>query len=135
MEKRTGRFGPFLASVNYPEIKTVVNLDKKGGIKYPSPPALLIESLQCEKCESPMNLRLGKRGPWLGCSTFPKCKGRMGMKTLEDDVRKELESALETHMESNPQIKITTLSGMEIPEGTPIEDLIIEGGVMELELY
>jgi DNA topoisomerase-1 len=135
MEKRTGRFGPFLASVNYPEVKTVVNLDKNGGIKYPSPPALLIESLQCEKCESPMNLRLGKRGPWLGCSTFPKCKGRMGMKTLEDDVRKELETALEAHMEANPQIKITTLSGREIPEGTPIEDLLIEGGVMELETY
>ena len=35
----------------------VVNLDKKGGIKYPSPPALLVESLICEKCEKPMNLK------------------------------------------------------------------------------
>ena len=135
MEKRTGRFGPFLASVNYPEIKTVVNLDKKGGIKYPSPPALLIESLICEKCESPMNLRNGKRGPWLGCSTFPKCKGRMGWKTLEDDVREELEEALNTHMEANPQVIITTMSGKVIPEGTPIEDLLIEGNVAELETF
>jgi DNA topoisomerase-1 len=135
MEKRTGRFGPFLASVNYPEIKTVVNLDKKGGVKYPSPQALLIESLQCEKCESPMNLRNGKRGPWLGCSTFPKCKGRMGWKTLEDDVREELEAALNTHMEANPQVIVTTMSGKVIPEGTPIEDLLIEGNVAELEIY
>ena len=135
MEKRTGRFGPFLASVNYPEIKTVVNLDKKGGIKYPSPPALLIESLQCEKCESPMNLRNGKRGPWLGCSTFPKCKGRMGWKTLEDDVREELDAALNTHMEANPQVIVTTMSGKVIPEGTPIEDLLIEGNVAALEVY
>ncbi|HIA72348.1 MAG TPA: type I DNA topoisomerase [Phycisphaerales bacterium] len=135
MEKRTGRFGPFLASVNYPEIKTVVNLDKKGGIKYPSPPALLIESLICEKCESPMNLRHGKRGPWLGCSTFPKCKGRMGWKTLEDDVRDELDAALNVHMEANPQIIITTMSGKVIPEGTPIEDLLIEGNVVELEVF
>lgn len=135
MEKRAGRFGPFLASINYPDIKTVVNLDKKGGIKYPSPPPLLVESLHCEKCESPMNLRSGKRGPWLGCSTFPKCKGRMGWKTLDEDVLKELEAALEKHEEANPQVIVKTLSGKVIPEGTPIEDLLIEGGVMELELY
>ena len=135
MEKRTGRFGPFLASVNYPEIKTVVNLDKKGGIKYPSQPALLVESLQCEKCESPMNLRNGKRGPWLGCSTFPKCKGRMGWKTLEDNVREELDAALNKHMEANPQVIVTTMSGKVIPEGTPIEDLLLKGNVAELEIY
>ncbi len=135
MEKRTGRFGPFLASVNYPEIKTVVNLDKKGGIKYPSPPPLLVESLICEKCESPMNLRNGKRGPWLGCSTFPKCKGRMGWKTLEESTQKELQEALDLHEEKNPQIVVTTLSGKQIPEGTPIEDLFIESEVAELELF
>jgi len=135
MEKRQGRFGPFLASINYPEVKAVVNIDKKGGIKYPTPPPLLVESLQCEKCESPMNLRNGKRGPWLGCSTFPKCKGRMGWKTLDDAVRDELESALELHDEVNPQVIIKTLNGIVIPEGTPIEDLLMEGGVMELEIY
>ena len=135
MEKRNGRFGPFLASVNYPDIKTVVNLDKKGGIKYPSPPALLVESLQCEKCESPMNLRNGKRGPWLGCSTFPKCKGRMGWKTLEEEKQQELEAALEAHELEHPQVKIQSLDGMVIPEGTPIETLLIEGNVVELELY
>ena len=135
MEKRTGRFGPFLASVNYPDIKTVVNLDKKGGVKYPSQPPLLVESLLCEKCESPMNLRNGKRGPWLGCSTFPKCKGRMGWKTLDEDVFKVLEAALEEHEKENPQVIVKTLSGKVIPEGTPIEDLLMEGSVMELEIY
>ncbi|MBT8493300.1 MAG: topoisomerase DNA-binding C4 zinc finger domain-containing protein, partial [Deltaproteobacteria bacterium] len=71
MELRKGRFGPFLASVNYPDSKFVLNLDKKGGIKYPAPPPLKVEELECPKCDSPMNLRRGKRGPWLGCSTFP----------------------------------------------------------------
>ena len=33
--------------------------------------------IPCEKCGSPMNLRRGKRGLWLGCSTFPKCKSRL----------------------------------------------------------
>ncbi len=135
MEKRIGRFGPFLASINYPEIKTVVNLDKKGGIKYPTPPPLLVESLICEKCESSMNLRNGKRGPWLGCSTFPKCKGRMGWKALDETLVKQLEGDLEEHEKENPQVLVKTLSGKVIPEGTPIEDLLIEGGVVELEIY
>jgi hypothetical protein len=59
----------------------------------------------------------------------------MGWKTLEDDVREELEEALNTHMEANPQVIITTMSGKVIPEGTPIEDLLIEGNVAELETF
>ncbi|MCH2146362.1 MAG: hypothetical protein MK073_00900 [Phycisphaerales bacterium] len=82
-----------------------------------------------------MNLRNGKRGPWLGCSTFPKCKGRMGWKTLEEEKQQELERALDAHELEHPQVKITTLDGTVIPEGTPIEDLLIEGNVAELELY
>ncbi|MDP7008095.1 MAG: DNA topoisomerase, partial [Phycisphaerales bacterium] len=135
MEKRIGRFGPFLASVNYPDIKTCVNLDKKGGIKYPTPPPLQVDSLICEKCESPMFLRRGKKGPWLGCSTFPKCKGRMGWKTLDEKLQNELEAALELHEIEHPQIRITRMDGSEIPEGTPIGDLLLPGGVAELELF
>ena len=82
-----------------------------------------------------MNLRNGKRGPWLGCSTFPKCKGRMGWKTLDDDIREELEKALQKHEEDNPQVVVKTLGGMIIPEGTPIEDLVIEGNTVELEVF
>jgi hypothetical protein len=59
----------------------------------------------------------------------------MGWKTLEDEVRTELEAALEAHMEVNPQIIVTTMSGKVIPEGTPIEDLLIEGNVAELETF
>ena len=135
MEKRIGRFGPFLASVNYPDIKTCVNLDKKGGIKYPTPPPLLVDSLSCEKCESPMYLRRGKKGPWLGCSTFPKCKGRMGWKTLDETLLNDLESALELHEKEHPQVIVKRIDGEEIPEGTPVGDLLLPGGVAELELF
>lgn len=135
MEKRIGRFGPFLASVNYPEIKTCVNLDKKGGIKYPTPPPLQVDSLTCENCESPMYLRRGKKGPWLGCSTFPKCKGRMGWKKLEETLQSDLEAALELHEQEHPQVIIKQMDGTEIPEGTPIGDLLLPGGVAELELF
>ncbi len=135
MEKRIGRFGPFLASVNYPDIKTCVNLDKKGGIKYPTPPPLLVDSLICEKCEKPMYLRRGKKGPWLGCSTFPKCKGRMGWKSLEETVQSELVAALELHEQEFPQVIVKRMDGTEIPEGTPATDLLLPGSVAELELF
>lgn len=131
---RTGRFGKFLASVNYPEVKCVVNLDRKERIKYPSPPALLTD-LPCPKCESPLNLRRGKRGLWLGCSKFPKCRGRSAWAKVEPDVQKKLETQLELHEKANPQIEIRRLTGELIPEGTPIADLIIPGGEAKLEIH
>jgi hypothetical protein len=59
----------------------------------------------------------------------------MGWKTLDEEVLKELEVALEAHEKENPQVIVKMLSGKTIPEGTPIEDLLMEGGVVELELY
>lgn len=134
MVLRTGRFGKFLASVNYPEVKCVVNLDKYGKIKYPSVPALSTD-IPCEKCGAPLNLRRGKRGPWLGCSTFPKCKGRMAWTKLEPAKQEELEKALEIHERQNPQVVVRTLDGTIIPEGTPITDLTLPGGVQKLAIH
>jgi DNA topoisomerase I len=134
MELRTGRFGKFLASVNYPEVQAVVNLDKKEQIKYPAVPPLVTD-LECEKCSSPLNLRRGKRGPWLGCSKFPKCRGRLAWTKVDDARQKQLEAALEEHERKNPQIVIRTLDGEVIPEGTPVRDLILPGGVAKLEVH
>jgi len=135
MELRNGRFGAFLASVNYPESTFVLNLDKKGGIKYPSIPPIETE-LECPKCDAPMNLRRGKRGPWLGCSRFPKCRGRLGWNTLDDDTKDTLEKQLEKHEKANPLPKITRFSNGEvIPEGTPVAELVVVGGVAELEIH
>ena len=89
MELRSGRFGKFIASVKYPETKFVVNLDKSGNVKYPAQPPVLTD-LPCPKCDSPLNLRKGKRGPWLGCSKFPKCRGRAAWSKLEEPAQKEL---------------------------------------------
>ncbi len=131
---RTGRFGRFLASVNYPEVKCVVNLDKAGCIKYPSPPAWRTDLL-CPKCDEPLNLRRGKRGPWLGCSTFPKCRGRLAWTTLDEQAQQRLTDELEAHEKQHPQSIIRTLDGEVIPEGTPVADLIIPGGLAELEIH
>jgi DNA topoisomerase-1 len=135
MELRNGRFGPFLTSINYPESTFVLNLDKKGGVKYPSIPPVETD-LECPKCDAPLNLRRGKRGPWLGCSRFPKCRGRLGWNTLDDDTKDDLEKQLAKHEKAHPLPKICRFSnGEEIPEGTPVAELVVPGGVAELEVH
>ena len=132
---RTGRFGKFMASPNYPDVKFVLNLDKKGGLKLPSPPPVVTD-LICPKCEEkPMNLRDGKRGPWLGCSGFPKCRGREGFAKLEDAVREKLEKDLQQHLEDNPMPVITRMDGTPIEAGTPIADLVVPGLLQDLPIH
>jgi DNA topoisomerase-1 len=135
MELRNGRFGPFLASVNYPQVNYVLNLDKRRGVKYPSMPPIATD-LPCPKCQAPLNLRRGKRGPWLGCSRFPKCRGRMPWGGIDEAQKKSLEKELATHEKKHPPPKIVRFSnGDPIPEGYPIDQLIIEGGVAELTIH
>jgi DNA topoisomerase-1 len=134
MELRSGRFGKFLASVNYPDIKFVINLDKKGQIKMPSQPPVLTD-LECPKCNSPLNLRRGKRGPWLGCSKFPKCRGRASWTKIDKEKQEELTAALDANDVEHPPIVLTTLDDTPIKEGTPVADLVIPGGIAELERH
>jgi DNA topoisomerase-1 len=116
MTLRVGRFGPFLGCENYPKCKGIVNVDaKKGTIKLPKPPPLLTE-LECSKCGGGMNLRRSKRGPWLSCSKFPKCRGRMAWSTIEDDEQAKLEKALAEHEVANPQPEIRTVEGRVVDE-------------------
>ncbi|MGI9015448.1 MAG: type I DNA topoisomerase [Phycisphaerales bacterium] len=134
MVLRTGRFGQFLASSNYPEVEYIINVDRKGNLNYPSPPPYATE-LKCDKCGSPLNLRDGKRGPWLGCSAFPKCRGRMGWTKLDEAEQKKLEVALANHLKANPVPVIRDLDGNVIPDGTPIASLMMEGGAAELATH
>lgn len=93
MTKRSGRFGEFLSCTGYsikndkgePSCSMILNLDKDGN---PQPPKVKIEtSVPCEKCGSPMVLRNSKRGPFLGCSGFPKCRATKQVAKLEGSVR------------------------------------------------
>jgi len=134
MELRSGRFGKFLASVNYPDVKFVINLDKKGAIKLPAQPPVLTD-LECPKCGAPLNLRRGKRGPWLGCSKFPKCRGRASWSKLSKEKQAELTVALDANDVEHPPVVLRTLDGAVIPEGTPVADLVVPGGIAELEIH
>ena len=115
MLKRRGRFGPFLSCQRYPDCGGILNLDRRGLISAPKTPPLLTD-LRCPKCQSPMNLRRGARGPWLSCSAFPKCRGRVGWSTLDKDARKRWQEALEEHEKSHPRPVIQKLDGTPVDE-------------------
>lgn len=140
MTRRTGRFGPFLGCSKYgakdDPCDGILNIDKKGHVVAPSQPPLLTDE-PCPKCESPMNLRPGKYGPWLGCSRFPKCRGRGKFTELPEDKRKALEAALARHETANPIPIIRTMSGKALTDakGKPLADAptvdVLAGGEVQ----
>jgi len=133
MVLRTGRFGDFLTSSN-PETKFILNVDRKGCVRFPSPKPYLTD-LPCPKCGTAMNLRTGKRGPWLGCSAFPKCRGRESWTKIDKKKQTSLEKALALHEASQPKFEITTMSGEPITEGTPVVALLVPSGEAQLKLH
>jgi DNA topoisomerase-1 len=69
---KDSRRGQFLACSGFPECKTTFSIDKQGNkIIRPAPE---MTDQKCEKCGSGMLKRVGKRGPFLACSGFPKCR-------------------------------------------------------------
>jgi len=127
MVLRSGRFGPFLATDladdETPEDGMILNIDKQGRVTAPSQPPLLTD-LPCPTCEAPLNLRSGMRGPWLGCSRFPKCRGRGKWAELDQAQRDRLTAQLEAHERAHPIPIITRLDGTPLTgaNGKPLED-------------
>lgn len=81
---RLGRYGKFLSCSDYPKCKNAKPLPGKergaaaGGDQKVSAD---LEDLQkkfahrkCPKCDSPMQVRNGKFGYFLGCTNYPKCE-------------------------------------------------------------
>jgi DNA topoisomerase-1 len=72
---RVGRNGPFLACSGYPECTHTQPVpggaeEERRSRKVPPEPT----DEKCEECGSPMVIRSGRRGRFLACSAFPKCK-------------------------------------------------------------
>jgi DNA topoisomerase-1 len=83
MVKKNGRFGPFLGCSDYPECKTTLKLDKQGNVLPPKPPAEPT-GIKCHKCkQGELVIRQGKKGPFLGCGRFPKCRTIISYKQLD----------------------------------------------------
>ena len=83
MLNKSGRFGPFLGCSDYPNCKTTLKLDKEGNALPPAPPAEPT-GVKCYKCkEGELVIRQSKRGPFLGCNKFPKCRTIISHKQLD----------------------------------------------------
>ena len=121
---RNGRFGPFLACSNYPKCNTLLNLSKQRHIEPIKTPPFTTD-LECPKCGAPMYLRTGKRGLWLGCSKFPKCRGRLSWNSLDEATQTRLEKTMDEHLAAHPSVAITMLDGTPAPMNLPIDDIII----------
>lgn len=138
MTRRSGRYGPFLGCARYGDKENpcsgILNLDKAERVTAPSPPPYETD-LPCPKCEAPLNLRSGVRGPWLGCSRFPKCRGRGKWTDLDDKTRAALEAALADHERKNPTPVIKTFregkaltdeKGKPRQEAPKVAELVLE---------
>lgn len=69
---RTGRKGRFMACSGYPDCKNTFSLDADGKKIEGSRP--LQTTRPCNKCGKHMWLRTGKRGFFLTCPGYPKCR-------------------------------------------------------------
>ena len=87
---KRGRFGPFLGCSDYPNCKTILNLDKQGNVLPPKPPPEPT-GIKCYKCkEGKLVIRQSKKGPFMGCNRFPKCRTIISIK--QQDNLKQLQS-------------------------------------------
>ncbi len=75
LEPRGGFFGPFLACQNHPK-QCKYTRPMKGEKAKP-----VMTNIPCHLCAEPMVVRQGRSGEFLGCSTFPKCRGTRSMPT------------------------------------------------------
>ena len=86
MGVKQGRRGAFLGCLNYPKCRSTAPIpddlkDKLADLAPAAPAAgaadlkAIVVDETCDDCSSPMTVRKGKRGYFLGCSKYPKCKG------------------------------------------------------------
>src|SRR5690606_19762921 len=69
---RLGRNGRFIGCTNYPECSYTRNLSEDGDSKTAEPE--VVEGRACPQCESPLVIKTGRYGKFIGCSAYPKCK-------------------------------------------------------------
>ncbi|WP_150046287.1 MULTISPECIES: type I DNA topoisomerase [Methylomonas] len=69
---RLGRNGRFIGCTNYPACSYTRNLgDDNPGVGAENE---VVEGRVCPKCTSPLVIKSGRYGKFIGCSAYPKCK-------------------------------------------------------------
>jgi DNA topoisomerase-1 len=94
MVVKSGRRGPFLACSGYPKCRNARDLGADGKA-LPAEPAIEIpeELRKCAKCGSEMVVKRSRRGPFLACPGYPKCKNAMDLPGAAKEPRKPAEPA------------------------------------------
>jgi DNA topoisomerase I len=86
MGLKQGRRGAFLGCLNYPKCRSTAPIPEElkeqlGELATAAPASsgpdlkTIVPVEVCDDCGSPMTVRKGRRGFFLGCSKYPKCKG------------------------------------------------------------
>ena len=83
---RRGRFGEFFSCSGYPECKVSMNVGENGEpVAKVEKAAIVVEGIEpgekreCEKCGKDMVVRTSRRGPFWGCTGYPKCKNTIAI--------------------------------------------------------
>jgi DNA topoisomerase-1 len=74
---KLGRFGKFLSCSNYPKCKNAKPMSGGAVVEKTEEQKELERKLsgkKCDKCGSPMEVKRGRFGEFLGCSAYPKCR-------------------------------------------------------------
>lgn len=90
MEIKEGRYGQFLSCSRYPDCKNPKEFTREDGriIVKEKPAPEIREDIKCEKCGKPMVVRQSRRGRFLGCSGYPKCRSTLNLDKDGNIVRK-----------------------------------------------
>jgi DNA topoisomerase-1 len=69
-----GKRGRFIGCTGYPECDYTRNANETAEEQAAQPTAEVIEGRTCPKCDSPLVIKNGPYGKFIGCSGYPKCK-------------------------------------------------------------
>jgi len=70
---KTGRYGKFMACSNYPDCKNTKNINEETGEAEDKPELKKLDE-KCPECGEALVERVGRFGPFIGCSNYPDCK-------------------------------------------------------------
>src|SRR4028119_664838 len=68
------------------KVRATMGLGAAAGTNGDGKPATVATDIDCDECGKPMIVRTGRRGRFLGCSGYPKCKNtaELPAKLVED---------------------------------------------------
>lgn len=70
---RLGKRGRFIGCTGFPDCDYTKNLEGSDGEGAESTPEI-VEGRQCPECDSALQIRTGRYGKFIGCTSYPKCR-------------------------------------------------------------